>query len=181
MGELLPTLFPGLAAMPNWHPLVVHFPIALLSCYFLLDLAATLTGKAAWCHVAGGLLYLGTLFAAVAVALGFQAAASVAHSAAVHPILTEHYEHGVEVLGMAVLLSLWWWLQTRRAATKPTDNLSRIATLLRLTLAAVMVAVMAHGADMGGLMVYGHGVGVQAMEHEHSHDHEHADGMDHHH
>ncbi|TAN46890.1 MAG: DUF2231 domain-containing protein [Methylococcaceae bacterium] len=192
MGEFISALFPGLAVMPNWHPLLVHFPIALLSCYFLLDLAATLTGKTAWHNSADGLLYLGTLFAAIAVALGFQAAATVAHSEAVHPILASHHDHGLAVLGMAVLLSLWRWLQSRALsmAAKPASPAVFIE-LLRLALAACMLIVMALGADMGGLMVYGHGVGVRVPElehgdaHQHSqepaHDHDHADKADDHH
>lgn len=188
MGDFISAQFPGLAVMPNLHPLFVHFPIALLSCYFLLDLAATLTGKTAWRNTADGLLYLGTLFAAIAVALGFQAAATVAHSEAVHPILASHHDHGLAVLGIAFLLSLWRWLQsrTRSIAAKPAGP-SVFFEILRLTLAAFMLIVMAHGADMGGLMVFGHGVGVRALEHgsepqhSHEHEHEHEDAADDHH
>lgn len=168
MDDLFSEIFPGLASMPNWHPLLVHFPIALLTCYLLLDVVGAVGRKADWRRQAGSLLYLGTLFAAAAVALGLRAAASVPHGEAVHSILVSHQHHGFAVLGMALLLSLWrrfapeWW------------------KLPHLLLSTIMVAIMIHGADKGGLMVYGHGVGVQGVvqdHHEHNHDHD----ADHHH
>lgn len=176
MGDLLRESFPGLAAMPNWHPLLVHFPIALLSCYLLLDLAGVAARNAAWRRMAGGLLYLGASFAAVAVVLGFQAAQSVPHGEEVHSIMIDHRNHGLTVLGMSLLLSLW-----RRVRG---ERWSAIGTALHLLVAGVMVFVMAHGADLGGLMVYGHGVGIHGVEqaHGHDHDHEHDDAAaDHHH
>lgn len=170
MDELLQEFFPGLAAMANWHPLLVHFPIALLSCFLLLDVFGALARKAEWRRVAGGMLYLGTLFAAVAVALGLQAAHTVPHGEEVHSIIISHRNHGLAVLGMALLLSVWrYWHSACWSA---------LSNVLHLLAAAVMVTVMAHGADMGGLMVYGYGVGVQ----DHDHDaHDHDDGADHQH
>ncbi|BBL70462.1 DUF2231 domain-containing protein [Methylogaea oryzae] len=179
MGDLLLESFPGLASMPNWHPLLVHFPIALLTCYLLLDVAGAALRNAAWRRMAGGLLYLGTCFAAVAVVLGVQAAQSVSHGGDVHGIMLSHGKHGLVVLGMALLLSLWRRFQGERW--------SMVGTTLHLALAGVMVLVMAHGADLGGLMVYGHGVGVHGVavpphDHDHDHAHEHDDGAeDHHH
>jgi uncharacterized membrane protein len=175
--ELLLNLFPGLAAMANWHPVLVHFPIALLSSYFLLDLAGAIARKPGWRDAAGIMLYLGTLSAAAAVALGLHAAATVAHSDAVHDIMMEHRDHGLVVLGTALLLSLWrCWRGKRWSAW---------GSSLHLLLAGAMVANMLHGADMGGLMVYGYGVGMsgkpQAQDgHSHSHSHDHGAG-DHHH
>ena len=40
-GELFSILMPGIASMENIHPLLVHFPIALLSVFFVLDLIGT--------------------------------------------------------------------------------------------------------------------------------------------
>lgn len=181
MDELLLNLFPGLAAMANWHPVLVHFPIALLSSYFLLDLAGAIARKPGWRDAAGIMLYLGTLSAAAAVALGLQAAATVAHGDAVHDIMMEHREHGFVVLGSALLLSLWRCWHSWRG-----KRWSAWGSSLHLLLAGAMVANMLHGADMGGLMVYGYGVGMsgkpQAQDvHSHSHSHEHGAGDDHHH
>lgn len=174
MGDLLRESFQGFAIMPNLHPLLVHFPIALLSCYLLLDIVGVAARNAAWRRMAGGLLYLGTLFAAVAVVLGLQAAQSVPHGEEVHSIMIDHRNHGLTVLGMALLLSLWRCFRGERW--------SAVGTVLHLLVAAVMVIVMAHGVDLGGLMVYGHGVGVHGVEQMHDHEHEHDDGAaDHHH
>lgn len=170
MNELWQMSFPGMAIMPNWHPLFVHFPIVLLTGFFLLDLSGVIARKAEWRRVAGGLLYAGALFAIVTVALGVQAEHSVAHGGEVHPILMSHEKHGFAVLTMALLLSLWRLARGERW--------SALGTTLHLLLAGTMVAIMIHGADLGGLMVYGHGVGVRGVQQEHSHDHDHGDEQD---
>lgn len=173
MGDLLAQYFPGLSSMPNLHPLVVHFPIALLTCFLLLDVFGVLARNAACRRVAGALLYFGALFTAVAVGLGLYEAQSVSHGADVHPIMIDHRNHGLAVLGLALVLSLW-----RRVGG---ERWSALGTVLHLATAAAMVFILAQGADLGGLMVYGHGVGVRAAGHEGVHAHDHAHGVDHHH
>lgn len=173
-GEITFTLMPGLAEMPNIHPLLVHFPIAFLTAFLALDFFGSLFKQIPWRNVAGWLLYLGTVSALLTVAAGFQAAATVPHGDAVHVIMEQHKNHGLFVLGIAVFLSLW-----RIAAGGVVKSLANGFYLL---LSAVMVIIMVLGADLGGLMVYQHGIGVTTVakpaaettqDHHHDHNHSH--------
>ena len=166
--ESFTALMPGLAALPNPHPLFVHFPIALLSVFFVLDWAGALASRPAWRHVASWFLYLGTLFAAVTVAAGLMAAASVAHGDNVHEIMERHEHLGISVLSLSALLSVWRLLAR--------GSLVGFANRLYLSLGAVLGGLLVFTADLGGLMVYRYGVAVvaadqanQAAAHQHQH------------
>ncbi|MEN8260062.1 MAG: DUF2231 domain-containing protein [Pseudomonadota bacterium] len=162
-------LFPGLAGLGSGHPILVHFPIALLSCFLILELFANilknqnLRGTACW------MLYLGTLGAMATVFTGFLEASSVAHGAEVHALIEKHKAAGLTVVGIALFLSVWRLICRAR--------FSAVGAGFHLLLGVVMVAVMVTGADLGALMVYKHGVRVQAVQqpedHDHNHDHGH--------
>lgn len=166
-GEIGGLIFPGIAQIANFHPLVVHFPIALLVMFFIAESVAFSVKLPVWRTFASGLLYSGTLFAALTVFLGFQAAETVAHDEVVHSIMERHEGYGVAVLSLAVTLSVLRWFFAKR------DSMGlQITTLM---LAALMNVLLFFGADLGGLMVYHHGVGVNAVmpslsayQHEHS-------------
>lgn len=182
MTDLIAQLLSGLAAMVNVHPLAVHFPIALLTCFFVLDLAAAFARKGDNLRIAASwLLYLGTLGACAAVATGLWAEATVPHSEEVHRIIENHEKIGFAVLSISIVLSVW------RLANR--GSFSPVGRFVHLILALVMVAVMALGADLGGLMVYRYGVAtaaaMQAAGHHHHHagedEPEHELGEEHHH
>jgi len=170
------TFLPGLAAMPNIHPLIVHFPIAFLTAFFFLDVAGTLTQNKNWRKLASVLLYFGVVAVLCAVAAGFQAAETIPHGGAVHKIMEKHEHLGLSVAFLTVTLALWRIIAG--------EKLKPFANFLHLAIAALIVFVMTIGVDLGGLMVYkyGVGVGVDAFElredeginlipHEHNHDH----------
>jgi len=179
------SIMPGIAGMDNVHPLLVHFPIALLTVFFALDLFGSLAKKPQWRTVAGYLLYLGAFAACFTVLAGFIAAATVPHGGNVHDIMERHEHLGVSVLSLALLLSVWRW--------KSGGSIESGANTLFLILSALLCVLLSLGADLGGLMVYRYGVAVQAVpapeggySHEHVDAHEqHADvhqheGMDEH-
>ncbi|MDT4291749.1 DUF2231 domain-containing protein [Methylomonas sp. MO1] len=154
--ESLDSLLPGVAALQNIHPLLVHFPIALLTMFFTLDLIGSVAKRSEWRQIAGAFLYLGTVFAALTVAAGLVAAGSVAHGGDVHEIM-EHHEHlGISVLSLATALSAWR-LFSKGLIVGPANT-------LYLLLAAILAALLAFAADLGGLMVYKHGVSVHAAD-----------------
>jgi uncharacterized membrane protein len=167
--DIFPALMPGIANMDNIHPLLVHFPIAFLSAFFVLDVVGTLAKKPHWRNVASWLLYFGTVAAVFTVTAGFMAAASVAHGEDVHAIMERHEHFGVSVLALAIVLSAW--------RLKAGEAMQGGANSFFLLLAALLCALMALGADLGGLMVYHYGVAVDAakvpegvfMEHHHHH------------
>ncbi len=170
MGEIFSSLIPGVAGLDNIHPMLVHFPIAFLTCFVLLDLTATLMKKTHWREFAGGLLYLGTATAIFTVIAGFVAANSVAHGENVHSIMEHHEAFGVSVLGLAGVLSGWRW--------KSGHQIQGEMNIFYLLLSALLGLCLALGADLGGLMVYKYGVAVEAvpvsvsnqhLHHAHSH------------
>ena len=167
--DIFSIVMPGISSMDNIHPLLVHFPIAFLSTFFVLDLVGTLAKKPHWRNVASWLLYLGTVAAAFTVTAGFIAAGSVAHGDDVHAIMERHEHFGVSVLSLAVLLSAW--------RMKSGGVIQGGANSFFLILAGLLCVLMLLGADLGGLMVYKYGVAVKAAQvpdmHEHAHQHRH--------
>jgi uncharacterized membrane protein len=160
---------------------LVHFPIAFLSAFFAIDFISSLAKKNHWRSIAGCLLYLGTIAAAFTVIAGFNAADSVAHGQAVHDIMENHEHFGVVVLSLTILLSIWRLMSH--------GLIQGGANVFFLIMSAILVVIMILGADLGGLMVYHHGVAVDAVttpvealshdhqqtpEHEHNHVHDHS-------
>lgn len=178
--DIFTAIMPGFANMDNIHPLLVHFPIALLSTFFAIDLLGSLAKKNHWRSIASCLLYLGTIAAVLTVIAGFNAADTVAHGQAVHSIMENHEHFGVAVLSLAIVLSIWRLFSH--------GLIFGGANVFFLLLSAILVAIMTLGADLGGLMVYHHGVAVDAVtmpveihehehvqsrEHQHEHEHDH--------
>ncbi len=174
--EVFAGILPGIAEMANIHPLFVHFPIALLSGFLLMELLGSITDKDSLRSTATWMLYLGTLGAIVTVATGLVASGSVAHGGGVHELMLDHRNHGLTVLAIALVLSIWRLAVSARFSTK-----GRVAHFI---LAVIMVGTMTIGADKGGLMVYKYGVSVKAVPqvegagHDHSGSSGHEDMME---
>ena len=168
--EMFAAIMPGVTSLVNVHPLLVHFPIAFLMAFFIVDLLGTLIKKDSWQQLASGLLYLGTIGAAMAVVAGLMAAGSVEHGDNVHLIMQRHKTFGLSILCLSVVLSIWRLLSA--------GVIKGGANIVFLTLAALLNILVILGADLGGLMVYKHGVAVEAVEvnmmdyfQEHTHSH----------
>ncbi|MFK5948111.1 MAG: DUF2231 domain-containing protein [Methylococcales bacterium] len=168
--DMFSAIMPGVSSMANVHPLIVHFPIAFLFTFLIMDLLGTLFQKEKWRELATGLLYLGTLAAGLAVLAGWQAEDTVEHGENVHLLIERHEFFGLTVLSLAVVLSIW------RLASKGVIKGS--ANIVFILLAIVLNFAMILGADLGGTMVYKYGVAVEAVkltsldyfkEHTHSH------------
>lgn len=165
MEGLISTLLPGVGAMANTHPLFVHFPIALLSSFLLLEFLHFVSGKDELRHAATWTLYLGALGAVAAVFAGLHAEGTLPHSKDLHDILIRHEQFGIVVASLAVVMALWRFFYSKRIFEK------RGIWLLHLLLGALMVVIMTFGADLGGLMVYKFGAAVEAVPVEEGHDH----------
>lgn len=153
----------------NWHPLVVHFPIAFLTGFFLLELIGVVLRQPGIRTAASWMLYLGALSAIAAAVAGLIAADTVPHGSAVHGIMEWHERVGLTIAGLSSALAVWRLLSRER--------LSAMAEALHLFLGAIVVAAIALAADLGGLMVYQHGVGVKSLQL--ADDHHHHDGHEH--
>ena len=163
--QIFQFFMPGLASMANIHPLIVHFPIVFLLSFFVLDVTGAIFKKQTWRESASILLYTGTLAAAVTVLAGFQAANTVAHNDVVHLVLEQHKHYGLMVTALASLLSVWRiWVHS---------HLQGFTSIIHILLSAVVCVIMLLGADLGGYMVYKHGVGVAAVVQVESGGHDH--------
>lgn len=175
--DIFPAILPGISAMQNIHPLFVHYPIALLSVFFLVDLAGSLAKKSNWRSVASWLLYLGSIFAGLTMIAGLIAADTVPHSEAVHEIMENHEHLGISIFLLSAILSVWRLIA--KTAMQGATN------YLYLFFGGLLCLLLVFAADLGGLMVYKHGVAVAAnagqIENNHEHNHEHGAAHEHHH
>jgi len=137
--------------MESAHPLVVHFPIALLSAAVLLDLLALALKRPAWHRVALWNLCLGTVGAAAAVLTGLRAAEVAKHTFAIHQVMELHQKLGITTLIIGSVVAVW------RLAAR--DRLGPPSRTLSMLLMAAMVGTLASGAHLGGRLVYEFGVG----------------------
>jgi uncharacterized membrane protein len=140
--------------LPNLHPLAVHFPIALLPLAVGLDLLGIVHGRTELRAVARWTLWLGTLGAAVAVLTGHEAADVLRPEVGTQAgtLMTTHHDVAMGVLGAAAVLSVWRLIGAERARA------------LYLAVAVALVAAVVVVADLGGRMVFVHGVAVRASK-----------------
>jgi uncharacterized membrane protein len=160
--EIVATLLPGVTALQNIHPMLVHFPIAFLCGFFMLDVVGAFAYKPHWRGVASWFLYFGTIAAAATVCAGFFAASTVEHGGNVHEIMERHEHLGLTVLGLSCVLSLW------RLNVK--NLICDFTNTFFMMLSTALCILVFLGADLGGLMVYKYGVAVSGVKQE-AHDH----------
>ena len=147
------------------HPLVVHFPIALLTTFLILEILSLILKSESLKTGASWMLYTGTIGTFVTVIAGFRAAGAVGHDEVIHAIMETHEHLGLVVLVLAVILSLWRIFFKRKLAGS--------LWIVYLALSIIMVVVLSFGADLGGLMVYTHGVAVKAVPKKETVGHDH--------
>ena len=157
--------------IPNWHPIFVHYTVALISisalCYFIGFFAKQYSfGKellivGRWC------IWIGALATIATVIAGFIAYYSVAHDTPSHEAMTIHRNWAIAtfvVILMATAWSAWMHIKSRTAS---------FVFVLFMIIAFSLVSVTAwHGAEL----VYRYGIGVRSLPnstgkgHQHSHD-----------
>ena len=137
--------------MESLHPLVVHFPIALLLTAAGLDVGALLLRRPALHAVALWNLALGTLGAATAVLSGLQAEDIAKHSFEIWQVMELHKRLGITTLILGLGIVAW------RVAHR--DHLRRRERLLTVLATLLMCGTLVWGASLGGHLVYEFGVG----------------------
>lgn len=137
--------------MESAHPMVVHFPIALLVAALALDSLALALKRPQLHRVALWNLSLGTLGAGAAVWTGYQAAEIAKHSFEIHQVMELHRKLGIATLTLGLLTAAWrLWKR---------DQLGRQARRLTIVALLGMLGTLAYGAHLGGRLVYEFGVG----------------------
>jgi uncharacterized membrane protein len=142
--------------MPGWHPMVVHFPLALVTTAVVLLLAARLLRRerlaATLATVGTWNLGLGALAALFAIGTGMAAAMHLQASPAAHHAISLHVRWAMFTTLGLVLLAVW------RGAGNAQE--ARPSWLMMIVLLGALAALMVTGYR-GGQNVYRYGVGVQ--------------------
>lgn len=166
--------------IPNFHPIVVHFPIALTIIAFLLSIAAYARRShpiSAQLAAAGHFtLWLAAIGAATAVLFGWLAYNSVNHDDAGHAAMLLHRSWAVPTAIGLILLASWDAWKYR------VNELISVPMLFVLFLLSQSIAVTGW---LGGEVVYRHGIGVLSLPASegagHSHHHDEDEGEPHEH
>lgn len=153
--------------IPNLHPAVVHFPIALTIVAFILGLTARLFRQSASSTslaAAGSyVLILAAVSAVAAVGFGWLAFNSIMnHDDAGHAAMLLHRAWAIPTAVGLVLVAIWHSLKSRQ------DSPMSIPVLVCLAGLSLSVATTAW---LGGEVVYRHGIGVLSLPASGSHHH----------
>jgi uncharacterized membrane protein len=148
------TLIPGL------HPIVVHFPLALVVTATFLLLASRLLrhqGRAAELAAVGTWnLCLGAMAALIALATGLAAVLHLHVGVAAHQAISSHLKWAIFTTLALVLLAVW------RGAGSASQ--ARPSWIFLIVLSAAAAALVETGYR-GGQNVYRYGIGVEAVGH----------------
>jgi len=163
--------------LPNWHPIFVHFTIALFSIATLLffitymmkdrPLKSQLLGVAYWNLWIGAGLTIATVF------LGWLAYNSVAHDTASHIQMTTHRNWAFATSCLFLVLTVWS-IFVKRA--------NKLPSIIFVVLGLSSLGLLGTTAWHGGEAVYRYGLGVMSLpksEGKQGHAHKHEDGKGH--
>lgn len=140
--------------IPNWHPMLVHFTVALLSVSALLYLAGLVLKKPNLLVVARWNLWIGALATILTVIAGFDAYNSIPHDGPLHAAMTDHKKWALVTASIFGVLALWALLKHRGAKTVG------VVFVVLILLASGLLAMTGY---KGGEVVYRHGGGVMRM------------------
>lgn len=157
--------------LPNWHPVFVHFTVALLSVSILVLVASFFlkseTSKQQALLVSRWNFWIAVIVTFATVIAGWYAYNSVNHDTPSHAAMTEHRNWALITFALLMITALLaWWKKER---------VSLFASGLLVT-----VVLLGITAWHGGELVYRYGLGVMSLPassgdghgHEHgSHDH----------
>jgi len=157
--------------IPNWHPIMVHFSVALLltsTALLAWSLFRGHTSADQTTVVSGRLvLWIGLVAVILTVAAGLQAYYSVGHDGRSHAAMTDHRNWGFGALAAFLVAGVLSW--TRRKSSLPVRDV-----VLLLASSGILLVT----AYKGGELVYRYGLGVQSLPAVtgDGHDHDHGDG-----
>lgn len=159
--------------LPNWHPIFVHFSVALLSVAAAFHLASHFVSKPAlanqWTIVARWNLWLGIGLTLLTVAAGWYAYYTVDHDTPSHAAMTVHRNWAMGTFALFLGIAAWEYYLHRHAKGK-----GWLFTGLLIVAATLLISTAWHGAEL----VYRYGLGVMALPKPEGagHAHDHGDG-----
>jgi uncharacterized membrane protein len=143
--------------LPNWHPILVHFSIALFVIAAALYLLTLIVGGRWASSVAAAArinLWLGAVFTIATVVAGIEAFATVEHAPSQLPFMNDHRNWALITAAIWWLIAIsegWraWWLKS--------------PSYLLLAVMVLAAAALGVAGWKGGELVYRHGIGVQRV------------------
>lgn len=152
--------------IPNWHPIFVHFTVALFSVatglYVLSLLVPNDHLKEQWRIVARWNLWLGMAITLVTVLTGWYAYNTVAHDEPSHLAMTDHRNWALATTTLFLLVTIGSILLHRAG--------KEISTLI-LAMLLIAMAALGSTAWRGGELVYRYGLGVISLPNTGNHGH----------
>ncbi len=140
--------------IPNWHPILVHFTVALLSVSALLYFTGLVFKKPHFLLIARWNLWIGAAITIGTILAGLDAYNSIAHDGPLHKAMTEHKNWALATGLIFILLALWALFKHRGAKT-----VSPIFVFI-IILASGLLSITGF---LGAEVVYRHGGGVMRM------------------
>ena len=144
--------------IPNFHPVVVHFPIVLTMVAFALALLSNLLKShrlaSYWSAASHLALWASALSALRAVIFGWLAYNSVNHDDAGHVAMGIHRVWAISTAGLLLALALW---------DIKKHLLTSIFPLYFVVLLGAASASVGATAWLGGEVVFRHGIGVLSL------------------
>jgi uncharacterized membrane protein len=163
--------------IPNWHPIFVHFTVALLSVAVALHLVVRFIRneklRSQWEIVAQWNLWLGALITLVTVVMGYVAYNTVAHDTPSHAAMTEHRNWALVTASLFVFLAAWSAIRARAG-----QGINTVILVGLLAGGGLLMSTAWHGGEA----VYRFGLGVMSLPKTDTHEHSaagHADGGGH--
>jgi len=158
--------------IPNYHPMLVHFTVALITTSlgtlilgWLLARRKTLQQEcfivSRWC------LWLGALASILTIVAGFHAYYTVAHDAISHRVMTIHRNWALTTFGLIWVMTIWSWLLWIK---KRTPNW--LYTTGMLIIFGLVMTTGWYGAEL----VYRYGIGVKSLPQAETVGHNHTHG-----
>lgn len=152
------TSFRMFEIIPNWHPILVHFTVALLNVSVGFFILAWVWNRHRWrdqwLHAAHWNLWVGAGFSLITVMAGWIAFNSVAHDPPSHAAMTIHRNWGLTSLAWILPFTLWS-IGRYRTGKEPNKTF--------IVVALIMLGLLASTGWRGGELVYRYGLGVMSL------------------
>ena len=146
-----------LEIIPNWHPVFVHFTVALLSLSVGLFVVCSFVKpplQTQWLTVARWVLWFGAGLTVITGLTGLYAYNTVAHDTPSHAAMTDHRNWAIAAISLFLILAIWSAIRVLRKQTLG------VAFVLSMVVAGT---VLASTAWRGGELVYRFGLGVMSL------------------
>jgi len=140
---------------PNPHPLIVHFPIALLTLSVFFEILARWSGRESLRSAAFWNLIFGVVFTAVAVASGLFAEEIVPKGGAAHEAMESHESLAFTTLSIFAGLFVW-------RVVRGGEFYRKFPTLFMAALLLAWATLVATGF-YGSELVYRYGVAAPPL------------------